>query len=181
MTAKDSLLIQINKDYVPTSIIGEGGKIAKKEKAKRDYAKNVDREQRLKMIEKKGVKTRVLPREGDSICDFETTINGDILFAFDSFELTPAATEIIDQLTEVIDDIPTKVEIIGHTDDQGEEDYNMNLSQLRAMAVGNRMRENGIINITEIGKGESEPIASNKTDEGRKKNRRVEIRMYSEE
>lgn len=177
-TAKDSLLIQISNDYIPTSVIGEGGRIAVKEKAKRDYAKNLDRADRLSKIE--GIHIRRIPREGDSICDFVAEM-GDILFAYDSFELTAEAVDIIDNLASVIIDIPTKVEVIGHTDDHGTDEYNLNLSRLRAMAVGNRLRDNGITNITETGKGKSEPVASNKTDAGRQKNRRVEIKMYTEE
>ncbi len=177
-TAKDSLLIQISNDYIPTSVIGEGGRIAVKEKAKRDYAKNLDRADRLSKIE--GIHIRRIPREGDSICDFVAEM-GDILFAYDSFELTAEAVDIIDNLASVIIDIPTKVEVIGHTDDHGTDEYNLNLSRLRAMAVGNRLRDNGITNITETGKGKSEPVASNKTDAGRQKNRRVEIKMYTTE
>ena len=177
-TAKDSLLVQMNNDYIPTSIVGEGGRIAAKEKAKRDYAKNVDRADRLSKIE--GIHIRRIPREGDSICDFVAEM-GDILFAYDSFELTPEAVDIIDQLSTVIIDIPTRIEVIGHTDDHGTDEYNLNLSRLRAMAVGNRLRDNGITDITESGKGKSEPVASNKTDAGRQKNRRVEIKMYTKE
>lgn len=177
-TAKDSLLIQISNDYIPTSVIGEGGKIAKTEKAKRDYAKNIDRADRLSQIE--GIHIRRIPRENDSICDFVAEMD-DILFAYDSFELTPEAIEIIDKIADVIIDIPTKVEVIGHTDDHGTDEYNLNLSRLRAMAVGNRLRDNGITDITETGKGKSEPVASNKTDAGRQKNRRVEIKMFTTE
>lgn len=177
-TAKDSLLVQINNDYIPTSIVGEGANIARNEKAKRDYTKNLDRAERLEQIE--GIHIKRIPRQGDSICDFVAEM-GDILFAYDSFELTPDAVDIIDNLSSVIIDIPTRVEIVGHTDDAGTEDYNLNLSKMRAMAVGNRLRDNGITNIIESGKGESEPIASNKTDAGRQKNRRVEIKMYTEE
>lgn len=177
-TAKDSLLMQMNNDYVPTSIIGEGGKIAKTEKAKRDYVKNQNRADQLSKIQ--GVKIRNIQREGDSICDFIAEM-GDILFEYDSFELTSDAEEIIDQLAAVIIENPTRVEIVGHTDNQGEDDYNINLSKMRAMAVGNRLRENGITNITESGMGKSKPIASNSTAEGRKKNRRVEIKMFTEE
>ena len=177
-TAKDSLLIQISNDYIPTAVIGEGCKIAKTEKAKRDYAKNIDRADRLSQIE--GIHIRRIPRENDSICDFVAEM-GDILFAYDSFELTPEAIEIIDKIADVIIDIPTKVEVIGHTDDHGTDEYNLNLSRLRAMAVGNRLRDNGITDITETGKGKSEPVASNKTDAGRQKNRRVEIKMFTTE
>lgn len=177
-TAKDSLMVVISTEYIPTSIVGEGGNIAKQEKAKRDYAKNLDRAERLEKID--GIHIKRIPRKNDSICDFVAEM-GDILFAYDSFELTPEAIDIIDQLSTVIIDIPTRIEVIGHTDDYGTDEYNLNLSKMRAMAVGNRLRDNGITDITEIGKGESEPIATNRTAEGRKKNRRVEIKMFTEE
>ena len=170
-------MVQISKDYIPTSIVGEGGNIAKTEQAKRASAKNLDRAERLEQIE--GIHIKRIPRQGDSICDFIAEM-GDILFAYDSFELTSEAIDIIDNLSSIIIDIPTRIEIVGHTDNAGTEEYNLNLSRMRAMAVGNRLRDNGITNITEIGKGESQPIASNNTDAGRQKNRRVEIKMYTE-
>ena len=177
-TAKDSLMVFVSKEYIPTSIVGNGGNILKIEKAKRDYAKNQDRANRLKSID--GIQIKRIPRQGDSICDFVAEM-GDILFAYDSFELTPEAKEIIDNISSIIIEIPTRVEVVGHTDDYGTDEYNLNLSKMRALSVGNQLRAGGIYNITEIGKGESEPIASNRTAEGRKKNRRVEIKMFSEE
>lgn len=177
-TEKDSLLVQTNKSYITTSIVGNAAGIAEKEQAKRDYAKNIDRKQRLEKIN--GVTIRQLKHDDDSLYDFIAEM-GDILFAFDSFELTEEADKIIDELAAVIIDIPTRIEVIGHTDDYGTDKYNLNLSKMRAMAVGNRLRNNGITDITEIGKGESEPIANNKTAEERKKNRRVEIKMFTEE
>ena len=177
-TAKDSLMVFVSKEYIPTSIVGNGGNILKIEKAKRDYAKNQDRANRLKSID--GIQIKRIPRQGDSICDFVAEM-GDILFAYDSFELTPEAKEIIDNISSIIIEIPTRVEVVGHTDDYGTDEYNLNLSKMRALSIGNQLRAGGIYNITEIGKGESEPIASNRTAEGRKKNRRVEIKMFSEE
>lgn len=107
-TTKDSLMVQICTDYIPTSIVGEGGNLAKYEKAKRDYAKNLDRAKRLEDID--GIQIKRIPRENDSICDFMAEMD-DILFAYDSFELTPKAIEIIDNLSSVIIDIPTRVEV----------------------------------------------------------------------
>ncbi|MDO4800935.1 MAG: OmpA family protein [Prevotellaceae bacterium] len=174
-TAKDSLLVQINKDYVPTSIIGEGAVIARQEARKIAYKKNQDIKARLEEIE--GIKIRHIPHDGDSIYDFTAEL-GDILFAYDSFELTAEAVDIIDQLAEVIVDMEdAKINITGYTDSTGDENYNLNLSKLRALAVGNRLRENGITDITEDGKGEADPVADNKTEKGRQKNRRVEIIM----
>lgn len=178
-TAKDSLVVEISQEYIPTSIVGEGGKILKKEKAKRDYARNLERENKLNEID--GIRVRRVQREGDSICDFIAEM-GDILFTYDSFELTDDAIMILNQLVNIIQDIPeTKIEITGHTDSSGSEAYNLNLSKLRALSVGNHLRANGIENITESGKGKSQPIASNDTEAGRKRNRRVEIKMTTEE
>lgn len=67
--------------------------------------------------------------------------------------------------------------IVGHADKIGDDNYNMALSKNRALSVGNYLRNNGINgnNIKEEGKGFHSPIADNKTEEGRAKNRRVEI------
>ena len=71
------------------------------------------------------------------------------------------------------------IDVIGHTDNKGSETYNQKLSVRRAQAVKDYMVSEGIDAgiVDVIGKGESEPVASNDTDEGRAKNRRVEIRV----
>lgn len=179
MTQKDSLLMQINNEYIPTSVVGEGAAIAKLEARKMAYQKNVDVRSRLEAIQ--GIKVRHIPHEQDSICDFQANLE-DILFAYDSFELTAEAVDIIDQLAEVIVDMEgIHIDITGYTDSTGDETYNLNLSQLRALSVGNRLRDNGITDITESGKGEADPIADNKTEKGRQKNRRVEVKIITPE
>ncbi len=69
-----------------------------------------------------------------------------------------------------------RVSIIGHTDNVGNDKFNMNLSKKRATTVASLLRRLGVSNITVLGKGESSPIASNATNSGRAKNRRVEMR-----
>jgi len=72
-----------------------------------------------------------------------------------------------------------KVAIVGHTDSQGKVTSNMTLSQARALSVKNALIGEGIDaqRITSSGRGEFEPIASNKTKEGRRKNRRIEVKL----
>jgi OmpA-OmpF porin, OOP family len=69
------------------------------------------------------------------------------------------------------------IEVVGHTDDVGDDAYNLDLSEQRAEAVGAYLVGAGIdaSKILMIGAGESSPIASNATDEGRAENRRVEV------
>jgi len=69
------------------------------------------------------------------------------------------------------------IEVIGHTDNVGDEDYNQELSEQRATSVRNHLVDTGVdaSKIVTVGAGESMPIASNDTDIGRAKNRRVEI------
>ena len=71
----------------------------------------------------------------------------------------------------------TFIEIIGHTDDKGDERDNMSLSKLRAASVRDYLISNGVdaSKMITTGMGETRPIASNDTKEGRAKNRRVEI------
>ena len=89
-----------------------------------------------------------------------------------------------DGLTALDSDVATlkewgdvKVEIAGHTDSRGSDKYNMNLSQRRAEAVRNYLISKGIAaeRLSAKGYGESQPVADNATDEGRFKNRRVEL------
>ena len=69
------------------------------------------------------------------------------------------------------------IEVVGHTDDVGDDSYNLDLSQQRAEAVGQYLVNAGVdpSKIIMFGAGESSPIASNATDEGRAENRRVEV------
>jgi outer membrane protein OmpA-like peptidoglycan-associated protein len=71
----------------------------------------------------------------------------------------------------------TTVQVIGHTDSDGDATYNLNLSQRRAQAVADVVLSEGVPygRVQVIGRGEDQPIASNLTPEGKAQNRRVEI------
>ncbi|MCP4410111.1 MAG: OmpA family protein [Gammaproteobacteria bacterium] len=71
----------------------------------------------------------------------------------------------------------TYIEVVGHTDDVGDDDYNQDLSEKRAAVVANYLIEAGVPahKIVSVGAGEKMPIASNSTEEGRAENRRVEV------
>lgn len=99
-----------------------------------------------------------------------------ILFGYDRSDLSSSAQHSMDNLTNVLKEYPdTNIEIQGHTDSKGSENYNMGLSQRRAASVANYLRGNGIdeLRIKPIGYGETTPVADNSTDDGRAQNRRV--------
>lgn len=75
-----------------------------------------------------------------------------------------------------------QIELGGHTDSQGSEGFNADLSRARAQAVLTAMNEDGIdtANLTARGYGESQPVTTNETEEGREANRRIEFRLLSE-
>jgi len=71
---------------------------------------------------------------------------------------------------------------VGHTDDVGTEGYNQGLSERRADAAADYLRSRGVRrSIRTVGRGEDEPIASNASEDGRSKNRRVEVAIYASE
>jgi outer membrane protein OmpA-like peptidoglycan-associated protein len=72
---------------------------------------------------------------------------------------------------------------VGHTDAQGAAEYNQGLSERRAESATNYLAERGIDSgrLTSVGRGETEPVASNETAEGRQQNRRVEVAIYANE
>ena len=74
------------------------------------------------------------------------------------------------------------MELAGHTDSVGSEAYNQQLSQRRAESVRNYLLDLGVDpdQLTAVGYGESKPIRSNDTEEGRERNRRVEFNVVSE-
>ena len=73
----------------------------------------------------------------------------------------------------------TAINVNGYTDSTGSADYNEQLSQRRANSVGNYLIQSGVgaNRISAVGFGESNPIASNSTPEGRAQNRRVEVQI----
>lgn len=103
---------------------------------------------------------------------------GDILFDFDKYDIKPAAYPILDEALMVYRKNPgLKIEVQGFTDSIGTEEYNMGLSKRRADAVRNYLVDKGVDPkvISTRGFGESNPVASNDTKEGRALNRRVEF------
>lgn len=102
-----------------------------------------------------------------------------IYFDFDQAELKPESQPQIDQLGGLLKDNPElSVLIVGHTDGQGAFDYNLSLSQRRAQSVVDALVAGFGIDagrLTPAGAGMVAPVATNRTEEGRAKNRRVEI------
>ena len=114
--------------------------------------------------------------------DGELKINmpDDVLFDFDKSDLKDSAKKTLDEAIAILEDLDRgqEVRINGHTDNEGEHDYNMDLSEKRAESVKKYITANGNVDHLDIitkGFGPTEPIASNEEKEGREKNRRVEI------
>jgi outer membrane protein OmpA-like peptidoglycan-associated protein len=100
-------------------------------------------------------------------------------FRYDSAELTSAARAVLDRVATTLSRYPDfRLEVAGHTDAQGDRDYNQHLSQQRAEAVRDYLVAHGVNadNITARGFGSRQPLADNSTREGLLKNRRVELR-----
>lgn len=103
---------------------------------------------------------------------------GDVLFDTGESTLAASASVNIDKIADFMKAYPERRAVVeGHTDSMGDEDFNMDLSRDRAYAVRQALAARGISTsrITTEGLGESKPVASNDTSNGRKKNRRVEI------
>jgi outer membrane protein OmpA-like peptidoglycan-associated protein len=104
----------------------------------------------------------------------------DILFTVNSAELNPSSRQTLDQAVDVILEFDkTGIVAQGHTDSSGSETYNLELSERRAGAVMRHLVHEGVdaSRIAAVGFGESYPIASNDSDEGRRQNRRVDLML----
>ena len=105
---------------------------------------------------------------------------GDVLFAFDSAKLTPAAEATLDTVVEKLRGADVlSIRVDGHTDSVGSDAYNQGLSERRAASVVDYLISQGVPaeKLTSQGLGESKPMADNGTDAGRAQNRRVEIHV----
>lgn len=106
------------------------------------------------------------------------SLRGDSLFDFNSAVLKREGRALLDTIAKKAKAVKAqKITVVGHTDSMGTDAYNQKLSERRAAAVKNYLVSKGISakTIVASGKGESSPVASNSTEEGRAKNRRVEV------
>ena len=105
-------------------------------------------------------------------------VTNNILFETGKATLKPESMEEIEKVADYMKKNPNaRFEVQGHTDNQGSDKVNDPLSQQRAEAVVKALEEKGVdpFNLRAVGKGAHEPVADNKTEEGRAKNRRVEF------
>ena len=104
----------------------------------------------------------------------------DAFFDFDKATLKPEGKAKLDDLSEKVKDLTLEVIIaVGHTDSVGSDEYNQKLSMRRSEAVKAYLVDKGIdtARVYTEGKGEKQPVADNKSKDGRAKNRRVEIEV----
>jgi len=133
-------------------------------------------------------KIEITPPPPSPIIETEITTNRtftmkNILFETNSDVLLPIAHSSLQELVSFLKkNADLHVLITGHTDNIGNEITNLKLSQKRAASVAKFLRENNIspIRIKTIGKGESQPITTNKTLKGRNQNRRVEFQLITQ-
>ena len=116
-------------------------------------------------------------QQGDALM---VAFPGDLLFDSGSSSLSPGAYGRLDQLADTLNRYPdTDVVVTGHTDSEGSEATNLTLSDQRADSVRRYLISKGVSpgRITSVGLGESRPLVTNSTAEGRQQNRRVEIEL----
>lgn len=107
------------------------------------------------------------------------TLSGSVLFATGESELLPTARQRLDSVAQSLADFDSDVtfKIEGHTDSRGTDEFNQELSRKRAQSVADYLVSRGVdqSRIQTVGMGESQPVTTNDTPEGRANNRRVEI------
>ncbi|PSL01420.1 OmpA family protein [Cecembia rubra] len=114
----------------------------------------------------------------------KVTFASGILFGFDSHSLTPASQENLQKFAEILREYPdTDIMIEGHTDNKGSRSYNQGLSERRAQSVRNYLKMKNVSDarMQTVGYSFDRPVATNDTEEGRAKNRRVEILITANE
>src|SRR6476661_5077360 len=123
----------------------------------------------------------VVERVGEGL---QVTFASGLLYDYDSDVVRATAKQNLSTLAASLEKYPnTDLVIVGHTDSQGTDSYNMTLSEKRAAAAANYLASQGVARerLRSTGRGESEPVASNDTEANRQKNRRVEIAIYANE
>jgi OmpA-OmpF porin, OOP family len=119
----------------------------------------------------------------DNIDNYQPVKSESVLFGFNRSNLTDQDKQQLDSLAQSLPSLKHyAIEVKGFTDHIGSKDYNLELSRRRADSVVRYLTEDAhvpLVKIHVVGLGEDEPVADNKTKEGRKENRRVEVRIMS--
>ena len=116
-------------------------------------------------------------RQGD---DLILRMPSGITFAVDHYDIQPQFQSTLNQVAQTLSSYnQTYIDVLGHTDSTGSDEYNQALSERRAQSVANYLSAHGVDHgrIGTRGYGETQPIASNETEAGRSENRRVEIKI----
>ena len=126
------------------------------------------------------------PEKRVEVRDNKIVINEKVQFEFNSAKILPVSHSLLDEVAKVIKENPQikKIEVEGHASDEGSDDYNLKLSDKRANSVMKYLTgKAGIAKdmLTAKGYGEARPIASNDTEDGKEKNRRVEFTITEQE
>ncbi len=135
---------------------------------------NQERDMRQALADSEAAAVR---REGNLLA---ITLRGDITFDHDSAIVRPGLYSEIERIANVMRDYPdTLIRVEGHTDSTGSEQYNLELSARRAVAVKDLIIQKGVVSsrVETVTFGETRPIATNETEAGRQMNRRVEIKI----
>jgi OOP family OmpA-OmpF porin len=133
----------------------------------------------IKHIPKEVIKEVVVYKNIVSVSEDRLVLIG-VNFAFDKADLLPESYPVLNEAVKLLSDKPdVNVEIEGYCDYIGTEEYNLKLSEERAQTVKSYLVSKGIAEnrLTTVGFGKSNPIADNKTDEGRALNRRIVFRI----
>lgn len=136
----------------------------------------MDKQERDMRARTAGTDVRVVRQGDDLILNIPSGIN----FANNSATIAPSFQRTLDQVANVLSDYDrTYVDVYGHTDSTGSDAYNQDLSERRAISVADYLVSRRVksARIGTRGFGESQPIATNETEEGRAANRRVEIKV----
>ncbi|HZO18547.1 MAG TPA: OmpA family protein [Gemmatimonadaceae bacterium] len=120
-------------------------------------------------------------RVGEGI---QVTFASGLLFDFDSDRVRAEAAQNLRNLAASLDKYPnTDLLIVGHTDSDGPDSYNWDLSERRASSAASYLATQGVARarLRTVGRGETEPVATNDSDAGKQQNRRVEVAIYASE
>ncbi|MFN7994825.1 MAG: OmpA family protein [Bryobacteraceae bacterium] len=149
----------------------------------REAATQADAQRQQAENEKTQMRERLM-QQLNTILETRETARGlivninDVLFDFNKYTLKPGAREKMAKVAGILLAYPgLKLQLEGHTDSVGSDEYNLKLSQQRSDTVRDFLTEQGVspANITSVGLGKADPVASNDSAAGRQQNRRVEL------